>query len=58
LAAMVSSWYGGMGPGMVAVGAADVFNTVFFYNPHFTLSPGVHGWERLALFSLASVRTA
>ncbi len=38
LAAMVSAWYGGMGPGLVAVAAADLLNGVFYHNPHFSLS--------------------
>lgn len=55
LAAMVSSWYGGMGPGIVTVLAADLFNTVFFYNPHFSLSLGVHGPKKVALFSMSAL---
>ena len=55
LAAMVSAWYGGMGPGIVAVLAADLFNTVFFYNPHFSLSLGVHGPKKVLLFSMSAL---
>ncbi len=55
LAAMISSWYGGMGPGLVAVAAADLFNVIFFYNPHFSLSLGVHGAKRVALFSMSAL---
>ncbi len=55
LAAMVSTWYGGMGPGVAAIAAADLFNVIFFYNPHFSLSLGVHGFERLVLFSTVAL---
>ena len=55
LAAMVSSWYGGQGPGIVTVMAADLFNTVFFYNPHFSLSLGVHGPKKVLLFSMSAL---
>jgi signal transduction histidine kinase len=55
LAAMVSAWYGGMGPGIVAVLAADLCNTVFFYNPHFSLSMGIHGPKKVLLFSLSAL---
>ena len=51
LAAIVSTWYGGFWPGVVAVLAADLCNLAFFYNPHFSLAIGINGWERLALFS-------
>jgi signal transduction histidine kinase len=55
LAAMLSSWFGGLGPGIATIAAADLFNIVFFYNPRFSLSIGVHGAERLALFSMSAL---
>jgi signal transduction histidine kinase len=55
LAAMVSAWYGGLGPGVAAIAAADLFNVIFFYNPHFSLSLGAHGYERLAVFSMVGL---
>ncbi len=55
LAAMVSSWYGGLGPGIVTVAAADLFNTVYFYSPHFSLSLGVHEPKKVLLFSMSAL---
>lgn len=51
VAAMVAAWYGGFGPGVAVVATADLCNVVFFYNPHFSLALGVHGTERLVLFT-------
>lgn len=53
LGAMVSAWYGGLGPGVASTAVACLFNILFF--PHFSLSLGVHGYERLALFSMVGL---
>ncbi len=55
LVALVSSWYGGMGPGIVAPAAVYLFNTVFFYNPHFSLSMGAYEPKKFLLCSVAAL---
>src|SRR5208282_3873806 len=52
LVALVSSWCGGMGPGIVAAAAAYLFNTVFFYNPHFSLSMGAYEPKKFLICSM------
>jgi signal transduction histidine kinase len=50
-AALVSAWYGGMGPGLTAVALTVVLNLVFFSHPYLSLAVGVHGFERLIIFA-------
>jgi signal transduction histidine kinase len=54
-AAMVSAWYGGLGPGATAVGLTVILNLIFFDNPYLSLAVGIHGIERLVLFSAVAL---
>ena len=49
-AALISTWFGGMGPGLVVVGLTIGVNLAFFDRPELSLAVGVHGFERLILF--------
>ena len=55
IAAIVATWYGGFGPGLVVVLLTGLCNTIFFRHPHFSLAIGVYGIERLAVFTMASL---
>ena len=50
-AALVSTWIGGLGPGLAAIGLTIGVNLIFFDHPDLSLAVGVHGFERLFLFS-------
>src|SRR6202012_5106874 len=50
-AALVSTWFGGLGPGLAAIGLTIAVNLIFFDHPDLSLAVGVHGFERLILFS-------
>jgi signal transduction histidine kinase len=50
-AALVSTWFGGLGPGLTAIGLTIGINLIFFDHPYLSLAVGVHGFERLILFS-------
>lgn len=50
-AALVTTWFGGLGPGLTAVGLTVAVNMVFFDHPDLSLAVGSHGFERLILFS-------
>src|SRR4051812_6711735 len=54
-AAMVSAWYGGMQPALVSVVMTLFINILFSKHPHLSLAAGVHGSERLVVFSLVSL---
>jgi signal transduction histidine kinase len=55
LATIVSTWYGGLWPGVAVVVAAGLCNLAFFDDTRFSLATGVAGWERLASFSLVAL---
>jgi len=54
-AALVSTWIGGWGPGLLAVGMTIGLNLTFFDHPYLSLAVGVHGFERLALFTVVAL---
>src|SRR5215831_2601906 len=51
-AALVSAWYGGLGPGLVAVVLTVALNLIFYSHPYLSMAVGVHGFERLIIFAL------
>jgi signal transduction histidine kinase len=51
VAAMLSASYGGFRAGLAVVVMADLTNVLHSYNPHFSLAVGVHGFERLVIFT-------
>jgi signal transduction histidine kinase len=55
VAAMVSAWYGGIGSALVSVAMTVGINLAFYNHPHLSLAVGLHGPERLIVFSLASL---
>ena len=57
-AALVSTWLGGLGPGLVAIGLTIGLNLVFYDHPDLSLAVGVHGFERLILFTGVSMVVA
>jgi signal transduction histidine kinase len=58
-AALVATWCGGLGPGLVAICMTVAVNLIFFDHPYLSMAVGVHGFERLILFSgVALVVTA
>jgi len=50
-AALVSTWLGGLGPGLLAIGLTISLNLVFANHPYLSLAVGAHGYERLMLFT-------
>jgi signal transduction histidine kinase len=50
-AALVSAWYGGLGPGLVAVILTVGLNLIFYSHPYLSMAVGVHGFERLIIFA-------
>src|SRR5215469_10480207 len=54
-AALASTWFGGFGPGLTAVGLAAAINLLFFEHPEYSLAVGVYGLERLILFTVVSL---
>lgn len=54
-AALVSTWFGGMGPGLTAIGLTAAINLVFFDHPEYSLAVGVYGIERLILFTVVAL---
>jgi signal transduction histidine kinase len=47
LAALVSAWFGGLGPGLLAIALTAAINLAFFNHPELSLAVGVHGFDRL-----------
>jgi signal transduction histidine kinase len=54
-AALVSTWFGGLGPGLTAIGLTAAINLVFFNHPDYSLAVGVYGVERLILFTVVAL---
>jgi signal transduction histidine kinase len=50
-AALVTTWLGGLGPGLLAIGLTIGLNLVFSNHPELSLAVGAHGYERLMLFT-------
>ena len=54
-AALASTWIGGWGPGLLAVGLTVGLNLAFFDHPYLSMAVGVHGFERLILFTVVAM---
>ena len=54
-AALVTTWFGGLGPGLFAIALAAAINLAFSSHPYFSLAVGVYGFERLVLFSAVAL---
>lgn len=54
-AALVSTWFGGLGPGLTAIALTAAINLVFFDHPYYSLAVGVYGFERLILFTVVAL---
>ena len=54
-AALAGTWIGGWGPGLTAVGLTVGLNLAFFEHPYLSLAVGVHGFERLILFTVVAL---
>lgn len=54
-AALVSTWFGGLGPGLFAIALTAAINLAFFDHPYFSLAIGVYGFERLILFTVVAL---
>jgi K+-sensing histidine kinase KdpD len=54
-AVMVSSWYGGLGPGLLATALSGLISTYFFLSPIYSLSLNLVTGTRLSLFLLEGV---
>ena len=50
-AALVTTWLGGLGPGLLAIGLTIGLNLVFSRHPELSLAVGAYGYERLMLFT-------
>jgi K+-sensing histidine kinase KdpD len=53
-AALVSTWFGGLGPGLTAIALTAAINLVFFNHPEYSLAVGIYGIERLILFTVVA----
>jgi signal transduction histidine kinase len=54
-AVMVSAWYGGLGPGLLATAISIFAKAYFFLPPHFSLAIGVGEILRLAVFVMVAL---
>jgi PAS domain S-box-containing protein len=53
---MISVWYGGLGPGMLATGLSALVGTYFFVSPHFSLNiNGLENGVRIIIFLLEGI---
>jgi len=50
-AALVTTWLGGLGPGLVAIGLTIALNLGFAHHRELSLAVGAYGFERLVLFT-------
>lgn len=50
-AALISTWVGGLGPGLLAMALTAAINLIFFDRPYLSLAVGVHGFDRLIFFT-------
>ncbi len=50
-AALVSTWQGGLGPGLLAIGATIGLNLAFANHRELSLAVGAYGYERIMLFT-------
>jgi signal transduction histidine kinase len=49
--ALISTWIGGLGPGLLAMALTAAINLVFYDRPYLSLAVGVHGFDRLIFFT-------
>ena len=54
-AVMVSAWYGGLGPGLLATGLAGLASAFFLYEPLYSLRVGWDDLVRMVVFSAVAV---
>src|SRR5579862_4343249 len=54
-AALISTWFGGLGPGLLTVALTAAINLIFFDRPYLSLAVGVHGFDRLIFFATVAV---
>lgn len=54
-AALVSTWFGGLGPGLFVIALTAGINLAFFNHPEFSLAVGIYGLERLLLFTVVAL---
>jgi len=54
-AALVSTWFGGFGPGLLVIALTAAINLAFFNHPEFSLAVGIYGIERLILFTVVAL---
>lgn len=57
-AIVITAWFGGMGPGLLAVVLATIALDYYFLEPLYTLRPGLKQISFLAVFSLLAVLTS
>lgn len=50
-AALISTWVGGLGPGLLAMALTAAINLIFYDRPYLSLAVGVHGFDRLIFFT-------
>lgn len=50
-AALISTWVGGLGPGLMAMALTGAINLIFYDRPYLSLSVGVHGFDQLIFFT-------
>jgi signal transduction histidine kinase len=54
-AVMISAWYGGLVPGLLATALASLFSLLLMFDPAFSLSMGLYELTRLGMFGMAAV---
>jgi signal transduction histidine kinase len=54
-AALVSTWFGGWGPGCLAIGLTIGLNLAFYDHPFLSLAVGAHGFEKLIIFTIVAM---
>lgn len=50
-AALISTWVGGLGPGLLSMALTAAINLIFYDRPFLSLAVGVHGFDRLIFFT-------
>lgn len=54
-AALVSTWIGGLGPGLLSMTLTAAINLIFYDRPYMSLAVGVHGFDRLIFFTVLAL---
>jgi signal transduction histidine kinase len=49
-AALITTWFVGVGPGLTSIALTIALNLIFFNHPYLSMAVGVHGFERLIFF--------